>query len=165
MPYALVWQYTYTPGESKVQMLRGEMCERDVKRARMWRWGGQLLLSLACLQPAVRGMRVDGSTACAASSMMTTSKARAMRAKAPLPLKLSVEQTMAASSSTAVRRRSFSARPAIRPPCGGQVECQMDAHCRANNWTDHPLLDKFKLNDCNPASMPLASCCTLACRA
>ncbi len=54
-----------------------------------------------------------GSTACAASSTTSASIGRAMRAKTPLPAKLSVEQMMSASSSISVWMRSRSAFSAL----------------------------------------------------
>uniref|UniRef100_A0A0A9CU53 Uncharacterized protein n=1 Tax=Arundo donax TaxID=35708 RepID=A0A0A9CU53_ARUDO len=61
------------------------------------------------------GTRVAGSTACAASSIITTSKARVIRLKIDDPLKLRVENTMAASSSIDALIRSYSPAPRLPP--------------------------------------------------
>mmetsp|Transcript_8260 Transcript_8260/g.27478 ORF Transcript_8260/g.27478 Transcript_8260/m.27478 type:complete len:353 (-) Transcript_8260:9-1067(-) len=65
----------------------------------------------SCRHPCWSGTKVEGSTACAASSITTTSNPRDILENTELPLYESVEHTMAASSRICARTRSRSVTP------------------------------------------------------
>jgi hypothetical protein len=76
-------------------------------------------------------------TACAASSIITTSKARAILLKMDDPLKLSVENTMAASSRMEDLIRSYSPAPRLPPSDERSTPESFCCICKDINLSTH----------------------------